>query len=166
VFLRLFWRIFLDYTEILRKSLYNLIGNEETSTAVYILSLKLNKKFGYWILKAWVARNMWYWSFFLTNDLELLKKMQKYIYSDRSWRDKHGTMYMCSLKPNRMFGNWINRAWGAENMCFWGFLTNVLELSRKLMQKYIYSDRSWRDKHGSIYIHVVHNLIERSEIEF
>ena len=77
------------------KSIYILIGLEETNTAVYtyvVLSLKERSEIdvkGLWVHKKCEFED------FMTNVPELLRKfVQKYISSDRSLRDKHGSIYM------------------------------------------------------------------------
>ena len=93
-----------------------------------------------------------FWGFYDECSGTVEKFVQTYLYSGRSCRDKHGSIYICILKPNRPFWNWFKGLGVHETCVFEAFLTNVLELSRKFMQKYIYSGRAWKDKHGSTYI--------------
>ena len=84
------------------KSIYILIGLEETNTAVYtyvVLSLLERSEIE---LKWLGVHEPCVFEAFLTNVLKLLRiSMQKYIYSDRSLSDKHGSIFICSLKPSR-----------------------------------------------------------------
>jgi hypothetical protein len=122
-----FWGVFDECSRTIEKIfakvyIYILICLQETNTAVYINVVEnLPERTEIDLKGLGVHEICEFWGF-LTNVLDLLRKfMRKYIYFDRSWRDKHGSIYICSLKQNRTFGNWTKTAWGAQNMWFWSF---------------------------------------------